>query len=78
MKRITPTPRVVFHAILGEHRPVHHQMIGGFVVMVLGIGLIHTSAAFHDQYVLALFVDWAGASLHGLGLVPYIKAWVEE
>jgi hypothetical protein len=66
--KINISKHISHHLFGRNHTDKHRKTVGG-IMMVIGVGIGHLSAAFHVE-TIHFFAEFIGTSLHALGIIP--------
>jgi len=72
-------PQKLCIGLLGHNHPIHHRLMAGGTVMVVGVTIAHTVAMVVPQVHTVVFIgDLVGYLIHGIGAIPFIEWFMEE
>jgi hypothetical protein len=63
--------------LVGKDHGFHHRAVVGVCIMLFGV-VIAKTIGHNEQEVIAVLGDTLGYGLHGMGLIPFVEALVEE
>jgi hypothetical protein len=68
-------PKAVRSHLLGAHHTARHRYITGGIIMIVGVSMVKLISPMISSHIVHIFLDVVGYSLHGIGLIPMIKAF---
>jgi hypothetical protein len=74
---ISNIPRHVCSHLMGENHKPGHRMTVGFVVIIVGVGIVKTTGHM-DSFIIHYVGDLFGYLIHGAGAVPFVEYYVRK
>jgi hypothetical protein len=69
--------RPICSNLVGKNHEFHHRALVGVCIMIFGV-IIAKTVGHNEQEIIAILGDTLGYGLHGMGLIPFVEALVED
>lgn len=69
--KINLSRHITTHLVGEDHTDRHRRIFGG-IIMVIGVSVAKTAHLF-THFSLEVLIDVLGYSIHGIGLIPFVK-----
>lgn len=68
-------PKHISRHLFGRNHTGLHRRFVGFVLAFLGVNI---ATLFHEYWLLHVFMDLFGYTIHGSGIIPFIEYYQEQ
>lgn len=77
LQRLDLSKLIAHHVVGHDHTKVHRRTVG-FIIAVLGVGLVFLAKEFSTSPLAHFFGDLFGYFLHAVGAIPFLKYFESE